>query len=131
MIDLSKAAVNPLQAAFNGLVSIHGKLCDVYQNVKIPTVYRARAGVTSNNGGDYTPADTFEVPFNARRIDITLFDKNAVISIDNNSQGSVPSWGDDVQYIAPGFYSIPFVTKRLRIKDAGAGDAKYQWSAWG
>lgn len=115
------------------LSSLYVKLCDIANDLKIPDTFYGIAGTTQGGVGAYDAAhDTFMLPSSCRRVDVTLFDNNAIVQFDNNKAGPQDSFNTfEMEYIAPGFYSFPYMANRVRIraKDT-AKQARYQMVMW-
>lgn len=135
MIDGAQAGPIAGAMAFfsDALGKIFQKLCDIANYEKIPDIYQVYARTTTGAAqGAYDAQDSYVFPSNARRVDLILYLNNATVQFGSVREGPGDSYTlGEIEYIAPGFYSIPMQAKRARLRATLlANQARYTLIEW-
>lgn len=110
-----------------GLKLSYDELCKIAHFVSPPTTQKVRSGSTTGTAGKYDVKDQLQLAMRAVRIDVTLFDNNAFIQWGKRTS----ELNDEMEYIAPGFYSLPAAAEFVQIRAVSGGTAaRYAVSTW-
>lgn len=111
-----------------GLQAIYGQTCAIAGYLKPATVPNVKAGTTvSGAARAFASSDVIVVPFQTKRIDVTLFDNGAFVKTAGNVEGN---YDTEFELIGPGFYSFPIAARRIALARSGGAEARYSVVAW-
>lgn len=111
-----------------GVSAMHAQLCAIAGYLAPSTVPNVRAGTTTSGAaGAFSSADVLVIPFQTKRIDITLFDNGVYIQTSQNVDGN---WDTKFELIGPGFYSFPLACRRIGVSRSGASESRYSVVGW-
>lgn len=102
----------------NGLKMTYDKMCEIAIFTAPPTAGKVKAGTTTGTAGLYNAADEIVMPMRAKRFDLFLYDNNLFLKWGLKKGGTM---NDEVEYIAPGFYSIPAAAGFIALRSVNGG----------